>query len=574
MKTNIKHFIILISLMCISSLLTRAQITKKVEFIGGSRTFITNNQLVVKDSLPDTTTVKRNTGGYSLIDLGVNITPNKKTEIMGMFRIRNAYGGFWGAGVDFSVRQLWVKGIIGNVVRYQVGDINLKQTPYTLYNHNEDHLLSNPDVFSLQTDIVDYEKFYIKNTWRQQGASADFGFTFAKYLKEITFNGFMTRVNMTNFFDVPERLFGGGNVQLIQSKYLRMSYHNTRLFDVAGTVADSNMYSNSVHSGVIVLNKDFSRWNVKAEAEAGNSRAYFTRDSLAPDLRDYFVNTALTLKENNTRSFIKVGYMNVGPDFRSAGAQSKRINFNALPGYYDRYGNDQRVRGISLLDVMRNENIYNTSITSNLMDFNPVFNNVLPYGTATFNRKGFFGQLNLKNQKEWFLVNFENYTLSEIRGQGTVIRKSFLLNKGEVTLNLHKMLRSDRRFILTGGAVMQNTQRKSELDFEKVNLSSMNFNAGITYELFRQFDLLGGAIWLNAKGNDYRADRNVYSEVVDFTEFNTDSKQSVYSGGLRFRFTEKIYLGGFYQHFQYKDGINLFNNYNINQVLIIYNMTF
>ncbi len=574
MKTNINQFIILIALMCMFSLLTKAQTPKKVEFIGGSRTFITNNQLVVKDSLPDTTTVKRNTGGYSLIDLGVNITPNKKTEIMGMFRIRNAYGGFWGAGVDFDVRQLWVKGIIGNVIRYQIGDINLKQTPYTLYNHNEDRLLSNPDVFSLQTDIVDYEKFYIKNTWRQQGASADFGFTFAKYLKEITFNGFITRVNMTNFFDVPERLFGGGNVQLVQSKNLRMSYHHTNLFDVAGTVPDSNLYNNRVHSAVIAFNKDIGTWNLKAEGETGNSCASFTKDTLAPDLRDYFVNTGITLTDRKSHSFFKVGYMNVGPDFRSAGAQSKRVNFNALPGYYNRYGNDQKVRDISLLDVMRNENIYNTSISSNLMEFNPVFNNVLPYGTATFNRKGFYAQLTLKNKKEWFLLNIENYTLSEIRGQGTVIRKSFLLNKGELTLNLDKMLHFKKRLLLSGGIVMQNTNRKSELAFEKVDFSSTNFNAGITYELFKQFDLLGGAIWLNAKGNDYRADRNVYSEVIDFTAFNTNTKQSVYSGGLRFRFTDKIYLGGFYQHFQYKDQINLYNNYNINQVLIIYNMTF
>lgn len=272
-----------------------AQTPKKADFIGGARTYISNNQLVVLDSLPDTTSVKRSSGGYSLIDLGVNITPNKSTEIMGMIRIRNAYGGFWGSGVTFDVRQLWVKGIIGNVVRYQVGDINLKQTPFTLYNHNEDRLLKNPDIFSLQSDIVDYERFYIKNTWRQQGASVDFGFNFAKYIKEITFNGFVTRMNMTNFFDVPERLFGGGNVQLIQSKNLRLAYHYTNVFDVVGTVLDSNAFSNRVQSGTAAYNIDLKNWNLLADAEIGNSREFSSRDTLAPDLKDFFVNASFTV---------------------------------------------------------------------------------------------------------------------------------------------------------------------------------------------------------------------------------------------------------------------------------------
>ena len=553
---------------------TKAQTPKKVDFIGASRTYITNNQLVVKDSLPDTTSVKRNTGGYSLIDLGVNIKPNKTTEILGMFRIKNAYGGFWGSGVDFSVRQIWVKGIIGNALRYQVGDINLKQTPYTLYNHNEDRLLANPDVFSLQTDIVDYEKFYVKNTWRQQGASVDFGFNFAKYLKEITFNGFVTRVNMTNFLDVPERLFGGGNIQLMQSKNLKMSYHYTNLFDVVGTVLDSNAFRNRVQSGVFAYNKNVGNWNFKGEAEIGNSKATYTRDTLDPGLQDYFINAGVTAKWNPTNTFFKIGYMNAGPDFRSVGAQSKRVNYSALPDFYNRYGNNQQVRALSLLDVMRNENIYNTAISSNLMAYNPVFNNVLPYGIATFNRKGLYAQGNYTHPKEWLVLNVENYTLSEIRGQGTVILKSYLLNKGDLTLNVDKILKSKHKFKLTGGIAMQNTKRKSELAYEKIDLSSTNINAGISYELFKQLDVLGGGTWLNAKGNEYTADRNSYTEVLDFTTYNVSTKQNLYAAGLRFRFTDNIYLGGFYQHFQYQNLLNVYNNYNINQVLIIYNMTF
>lgn len=121
---------------------------------------------------------------------------------------------------------------------------------------------------------------------------------------------------------------------------------------------------------------------------------------------------------------------------------------------------------------------------------------------------------------------------------------------------------------------MQNTTRKSDLDYEKIDLASTNINAGISYELFKQFDILGGAMLLNAKGNEYAAERNKYGEILDFVTYNVDTKQNIYAAGLRFRFTDKIYLGTFYQQFQYKNNLKKFDNYNINQLLIIYNMTF
>lgn len=567
-------YIILGGFLCLAQQ-TWAQGGKKVEFIGGSRTFISNSQLGVQDSLPDTTTVKRNTGGYSLIDLGVNITPNKSTEIMGMFRIRNAYGGFWGAGVNFDVRQLWVKGIIGNVVRYQLGDINLKQTPFTFYNHNEDRLLRNPEVFGLQADIVDYETFYQRNTWRQQGASVDFGFNFSKFVKEITFNGFVTRVNMTNFLDVPERLYGGGNVQLLQSKYLRASYHYTNLFDVVGTVLDSNAYSNRVQSGVLAANTDVGKdFNLRWDGELGNSRSAYTRDTADPKLRDFFINTSFTATYKPLKAFITLGYLNVGPDFRSAGAQSKRVNYAMLPGFYNRYGNNQGARALSLFDVMRNENIYMTSISGNLMPYNPMINNVLPYGLATFNRSGLYAEGGITTKNEGFVLNLQSFWLSEIRGQGTKVLKNYSLNKAEATVNVHKLLKFDHALKLTGGVALQNTSRKSEIDFEQISLNSNLYEAGISYELFKQFDILGGAMWLNAQGNESLSQRNKYSQVIDFTDYQIDSRQNIYAGGLRFRFTDKIYLGAFYQQFQYKNKLIKFNDYNINQVLLIYNMTF
>ena len=84
---------------------------KKVQFVGGARSLLNASDLTTKEK--DTVTIGKTTGGYALIDLGIKINPNSKTEILGMLRINNAFGGFWGSDVTLGVRQIHVKGIAG-----------------------------------------------------------------------------------------------------------------------------------------------------------------------------------------------------------------------------------------------------------------------------------------------------------------------------------------------------------------------------------------------------------------------------------------------------------------------------
>jgi hypothetical protein len=92
-----------------------------------------------------------------MADLGLNIRPNKNMEVQGMVRVRNDYGGFWGSGVTFDIRQMYIKGVIGGVVRYQLGDINYRMTKYTLWNSDQELLQSTPTIFRQQYDVLNYD---------------------------------------------------------------------------------------------------------------------------------------------------------------------------------------------------------------------------------------------------------------------------------------------------------------------------------------------------------------------------------------------------------------------------------
>jgi hypothetical protein len=567
-----KRKIAILLLLLLASQISYAQKDRKVTFVGGARSIMTNNQLMVTDTLvADTTTAKRNTGGYALIDLGVNIKPNKNTEILGMFRIKNNFGGFWGGGVTYDVRQLYIKGVIANAVRYQLGDLNLKQTPFTLYNHHADAVDSLPTIFNLQRNIVNYEKFYLNNTWRMQGANVDFGLSFNKYISAINATGFITRINATNFANVPERLMGGIVLDAVQSKHFKIGYNLNSVFDVVGTVADSNAFRNTIHTIDAKYTTEIGKQILTIGGEIGKSKYTYTKDTIAPKLNDFFVHAFTTIVLPKYNSKATIGYLNVGPEFRSIGAQSKDINYNALPVYFDRFTNAQSIRPLSLLDVVGNENIYNRTVSSKLNTENNLYNNALPYGIATFNRAGVYAKLNYKKGVD---VNITYYNLSEIQGQGTLALRKFSIAKANVNVPLHEYLKTKNKFNIQLGTSMQSTARTSSLVLENINYKNTQYSAGISYELFKDFELMGGYVANNTKGNDFIADRNAFTEITYFNNQKYDVQQAMKAIGVKYNFTNKIYLSTIYQQGSYTDALRNTANFKINQFTIIYNMLF
>ena len=571
-RYNIKIYFCLLILNYFSVNLY-SQNEKKIQFVGTARSILNNDDILVKD---DTITSKSNMGGYALIDLGVNILPNKNTEILGMIRIKNQLGGFYGAGVTFDVRQLYIKGIISNVVRYQLGDINYKLTPFTFYNNDFDDLVQHPQVFNIQKDIVNYETFYKNNTWRQQGAALDFSLEFSRFLKEIKFNGFINRINITDFNTVPDRFFTGGNIGIQQSKNVFVGFNYVSLFDLSGTSQNNSGFNNNVSS--INYEVKFAKDNLvetRLFGETGLSNSGYSNDTSAPKLNDFFINMGISNLLKASHLKFSLSYLNVGPNFRSAGAQSKRLNYNNTPSFYDRYTNQQSLRSIGLFDLIRDEKLYNRSINSDgLMAYNPAYNNAMPYGIATFNRQGINAKVNFNDPKKILNLEIESYFLKELIGQGTTKLKSFKIIKSNAELNLKKLISIENNFKITAGFSFQSSIRNSETNYEEINLNSAIVNSGIEFELYKNIDILAGFIYNQAKGNEILPSRNIYSEVVDFNEYNINIKELMLGGGLRYRFSDKIYLAALYQNYDNSNKLNSQFSYSMNQFIIIYNMKF
>lgn len=546
--------------------------TKKVEFVGAARSEMSQLGLSTAATVNDTITPGKLSSGHALIDLGVKITPNSSTEILGMIRINNAFGGFWGSGVTFDVRQLHVRGVVANAFRYQIGNIDYKLSPFTCFNHDADRLIPVTGVQRIKQDIVDYETFHTKNnTWRQQGAAVDFGVNFSKFVESIKFNGFIMRLNPSNLGNVFERFYGGGNMIVTQSKYFSVGINHASAFDLIGSATTANAYRNNVSTVTYQLNGATKKWKAQIAGETGISSSFYT-NTTENRLSDFFIDGKLSIAHKPSKLRADVGYLNVGADFRSIGAQSRRVDFSRQNTVYERYTNDQVVRPLSTYDLFQNNVLYNNSIAPGLAKHNVAYNNVLPYGKATFNRKGVYTSVGFTDSTGIFNAQVDGYFLSEIRGQGTLNLRKFTLVKGTTSVNIHKLLKWKKDVVFTAGAAFQETKRSSDFVFERIQLSSLLYNAGIDFEFADQFHVMLGINSFQVKGNESIADRDENDVVVNFNEIHLNGNERIYSTGIKYDFSDKIFLTAMVDwfDFNYQDT----TPYKMNQFMIIYSMKF
>lgn len=524
----------------------------------------------------DTITPKRLESGHAMVDLGVNIQPSDKILIQSMVRVRNDYGGFWGAGVTFDVRQLYIKGIIGNFLKYQLGDIDYKLTPYTFQNNRGMVNSFEGNLVNLPLQQIQYDMFYMEDqTWRQQGAAIDFALEFSRFVQEMKFDLFTTRIRPTNFGTQDDRLYSGGSVTLMQSKKLNLGVQYANLYDLEGTSNSTIQVRNPVITASAEGNFTLFNTNFNAALETGRSTLEWAGDDQAPVLEDYFYDVSLKASWADRGLSIKAGYRDVGANFRSAGAQSLQINFDRAVRAFSRYGNDQSIRPITMLDLYSDAALYNTQIATGLANYDPRYDNATPYGVATPNRRGFNVLVNYEDKKDRFELEGRTDILTNVVGEGTSSLKDYNTMSIYGKLNINELLGwNDRKFWISARTGMQNTSRSGEQTFEDVDLATNFTNVNLTATIIGDLDLIGEwRIW-QSKGSELVAERNLYSEIIDFTGYDIDYNESIVGAGIQYNFSEKTQLSLLWQSFNWEDVMAVNQEYTINSLALFFTMKF
>lgn len=567
-----QYLYILFSLFTLSAVAQEGKVT----FNGLSRSIVQHNSISGKLVENDTTNSKELFTGYTLLDLGFNIKPNKKTQIISVVRLRNEFGGFYGAGVGFDIRQLTAKGVIGNAFKYQVGDIWLKQGDLTFGNTTEETKVNEAEIFKISRQINYYENFYTPdNDWRMQGMQGEFGLNFEKGIKELTISGFATRNRPYKFATEGTKLFTGGRVRVMQSKYLTIASNYLSTFDVKDFVSDIELVSNNVRS-----------LNIKSTLPLANDNSLFLNLELgqsdlkfknfqglekSPDKTDGFNEVEAGINLNKLGLTAKVGFRQVGLNYYNPAAQTKRIRFDAVPAYFGKVGNNKSARAISALDIVRDELIYNQTLSGTLMAYNPLYGNITPYGAATPNRTGVYIDVEMKQTAFEAFARFNSS--SELKGDGTENTRSFTQMALGGNLNIDKLAGLSKKLMVHVGYQSENTTRSGET-FQAIDFKSSLLDAGLELEFVKNFDFLVGAKMIGGKGNEFIAVRNNFNMIEDYDTYNSDVQQQLIGLGVRYRFTKNIDLTANSQFFQYQDKANNLNDYGLNQVYLLFNLQF
>tara|TARA_B110000008_G_scaffold109125_1_gene112159 strand:- start:5093 stop:6763 length:1671 start_codon:yes stop_codon:yes gene_type:complete len=553
----------------LSPILVQSQVKSKLWYDGNSRVIFNRDALegTIKDI--DTVSTRSNGGGSTVLDLGFHFTPVDDIEIFSEIRLKNDFGGMWGNKSVVELRRLSAKGIVNNKIAFSIGDIYLKQTKFTLYNYEQEISQYEPSVFNFYRDYVNYENYYQSNYHRLQGLQTNFSFNMYNFIEQLDFDAFTARVRGVEWLGKPELLMLGGSAMVRLSNKINLGSHYVNTFEVLSSSNGTVAYYNPVLNTQISYSGSVNDNPYKMLLEGGFSKRGWDGDSLAPEVKGNFMQASLHSKRINGE--LDLGFRYVDSDFRSMGAQTRRIQYNNSTTTYPYYSNNYTQRKVSLLDVMSDPNVYNKNLSTSLMSYNPMYSSVTPYGDATPNRIGFTAKISNINITDFFSTNIQTQYFSEVIGQGTTQKR--MLNKSALQsmLLLNKLLSTKKSLILEGSMNLETVNRAGE-DFEKIDFTSILYSGSISYELIKNFKIIAGAKVFYAEGNEFIADRDKYDQINDYSNHIYDSKETILIAGLQHHFTEDIYFTMQYNQFNVLDKTNTYDEFSLGRLIFMFNM--
>ncbi len=562
-------FLYIITFMTLFPVIAFSQIRPKLWYDGNAKVMYNRDALNGDLKDLDTVSTRSNGGGFTLVDLGLHFTPIDDIEISSTIRLQNEFGGMWGNRSVVELRDLTAKGVINNKIKFSVGDIFLKQTKFTLFNYDQELSKNEPSVFNFYRDFVNYENFYKANYWRLQGIQTNFSYNMYNFVEQVDVDAFTARVRGLEWLGKPELLMIGGSAVIRLSNKMSIGTHYINTFEVLSSSNTTVSYYNPVLNTQLSYTGDINDVPCELLIEGGFSKRGWEGDDLAPEVSGNFIQTSF--KSKNKISNINFGFRYVDTDFRSIGAQTRRVVFDNTPTSYPYYSNNYTQRKVSLLDIISDPKIYNQSLSTSLMNYNPMYSSVMPYGDATPNRIGVNADIDKIKILDYLSAGISLQYFSEIIGQGTTQKKNFNKSSLLVNLDLDKLLSLKNKVNLEGGINFESVKRDGS-DFEKIDFNSNLYSGSISIEIIKNLKIIGGAKVFYADGNEFISERDNYDQVIDYSNNLFKSKETILIGGIQHHFTEDIYFTLQYNQFNVLDKTAAEDEFSLSRLIFMFNM--
>ena len=543
----------------------------KFDLNGLGRSVLTNDAISGNLVDADNTIQKSATSGYNLFDLQTNLSVDSNFKAMAIFRARSPFGSFFGAATAFEFRQFKIMGKLKNL-KYELGDIRVEMTPYTVFNNYITDLPYESSLFKIRREIQEYENFNLGNSWLLQGAAGQYFYKMSEEGMGLGIYAFTTRNTSTNETTIPDRLLSGGRLEFKLNKDIAIGVNAVKMWDISVLTSEYD-YNNNVITGDVKYNMDNSSYTLSAVLEGGYSKynySYFDDQDTIVDQTDTsyadgFVDLKLALVLKESKIKLELGGRRVGALFSSPAAQTRRIDDFASPSLFSAVTGGARAQ--YLFDRSTSEDLYNGKITPILTGFSPIFNNSTPYGDATPNRQGGSFKVGTDTANKVLDASAKFTYLTEIQGEGTGDKRAFLVVAGGGNVHLGKLLDISRIFDFNVGVRYESTSRGG---LAPIGLNNLMADAGLAFEIGKKIDLLAGAKFLNSKGNEYYTVRDGFNLVSNFIPLDINISEMIYSFGARIRFSTSQFFTVNYNIVNMAFNDNTATNYGMNQLFFNY----
>ena len=553
---------------------------QNVYFTGVGRALVTNDRLT-DNTVNNSPHKLKGSGGYTLFDLGINAKATDVLRAGVILRIKNQFGGFFSDGASFEFRQLQMEGLIAKKVKYEIGDIYLKHTQYTLWNSEPIYNKYEAGVFSLRRDIVNYENFFIGNAWRMQGVNLKTQLNFKKGIQSIGIRAYGGRTLANNATTIPDRFFYGGRLDLTQSKYFRIAGNVAGISDIAGTVKSAQVdYNNMVYTtdfDFTLDNNDNFKFVLGGEVGASHFELKRAIDTAYNKFDDFFYDLGIKGTYKPWNLTLGGSYRDVGYNFNSPMAQTRRLAApgEVIPSNFPTMNDGVTARPIGIFETYSQEKrLYNQAISTTLMSYYVQYNMVEPYGKATPNRRGYTFMGEIETPNKVFNANIEANFLGESVAEGdsvTFEKRKFTLIQGGFVFNLNKVLNFEKLIAINGGVRTESSKRGGT---NVINLSSSLIDAGLDVEVIKDLHLLGGVKIFNVQGAEVQASRNQMNQIITYSSQQFSQAQTILAAGMRYDYGQGCYFSMHYHNVDFNDKQTNSNTYKMNQLFFVFGLKF
>ncbi len=537
----------------------------KFEIGGLARSLSQSSHLNEKDTINNDVSQDLNI----VFDLAIKGSLNKYVSLYSELRMGSNLEVFDTSSSYLNLRRILMFGDLNKSFSFEIGDIDLKMTPFTLWNSNQEGNINESVLFSNFRDIQNYENFNNENYWRRQGASL-FGNISLSKKDSLNYKIFGTREIASNEISIPDVFMYGGNISYFNKSFSFGINHLDLFTNNKGILLDTNL-----HNHVVSSKSSLKFNNIELSSELGISKR--TNSSLLSSNNKWIDGEFMSF-DFKTNFFKKllltINYRSVSDDFSSPGAQTKRINYTMSPNLFPLVDNSSINRDIIASDIIsditffRSASFYNRNIDYSLDAFNPIFGVSEPYGISTPNRQGISSMIEYSDSSNIFNLQGKVSFLNDLTGEGVLEKRKYFSYSLTSHIFINKLLDFEKILLINGGFYYSNAKRNHSPDLfvQNVDFNNSIIDLGLELEMIKNLHLLYGYKSINAQGLDYLSVRDDNFTIASFQKIEINMNQNVSSIGLKYDFTKKSSLILNYQ--------NIRCNYEKSELSFIINQFF